>query len=213
MSINILMVPVALATRVVMGKERFDEFVKSSEIRARTVVKKEVDIGSLVNKAGYDFEDYFGLKKTHLLNNFFFWEIQEGVWEAVFSKYDDMEQIELFKQKLIQAAGKNIFIEEKMRLNENELIDSNRDIIYPTNFVDKDMLIKTLKDYGIGYIMEGSNIVIDSQECYLEIFKYDKPYYEVRIKKNSNFNKAYFYLNNIDEEYKKMFKPWLTRIL
>lgn len=204
MSINVFMIPVALTVRAVMGKDRFDEFVKSSEIRVRTTIKKDEDIAILINRAGYDFEENFGLKKTHFTGGFFFWEIQKGVWEAVFSKYYAQEEIEKFKCRLKEVAGDGIFEREIGDVHTQSSEIEEKELIYPTSFVDRSILMNTLTSYGIPYNIQGENIIILSNEVDLEIFKKDNPYYEVRINSKSNLNTAYFHLNNIDEEYKKV---------
>ena len=71
MSFNILMVPVAIALRVVMGEEGFDKWVRSNERRMQTQIRTDQELERIVTTAGYDLIKYGSFKKTHFGDTFF----------------------------------------------------------------------------------------------------------------------------------------------
>ena len=73
MSINIFMLPIAIALapamitmRVVMGEEKFNEFMKADDLNIPTNITNENELKKIVTNAGYDFKDYFNVKKLIL---------------------------------------------------------------------------------------------------------------------------------------------------
>ncbi len=200
MSFNIFMVPVALALRVVMGEEGFNNWVRSREVRMNTVIKKESELERIVGMAGYDFIAYSTFRKTHFSNTFFLWEKEGDNWSAVFSTYDKEEDVRLVTERLNRVAGKNIF-GSSMNIRRQEKEENN---IFPTNFTDKIVLKKALSEADIPFYEEAGKLICVMNGCRMELFQGDKSYYEAQIKINKNFNKSMIYLNVLDEEYKKI---------
>ena len=84
MSVSLALLPVALALRVVMGKENFEAWVASQQERAETDITSEFELARLLKQAGYDAVKFGALVKTHLDGEraFFFWEFIDGKWVA-----------------------------------------------------------------------------------------------------------------------------------
>jgi hypothetical protein len=91
MSVSIALLPVALAMRIVMGKEKFENWAKAQQVRVPTSFKTELELARAVKKAGYDAVKFGSSVKTHIdgENTFFFWELEDGKWIAVFSKHHE----------------------------------------------------------------------------------------------------------------------------
>ena len=221
MSINIFMLPLAIALapamitmRVVMGEEKFNEFMKADDLKIPTNITNENELKKIVTNAGYDFKDYFNVKKTHCENRFFTGELGDGKYVAVFNIHDDQRQIEIIKNRLTKSAGKIIF--ENIVFNDNltdlKDVEKSEKIseqveyktrVYPTNFADESLLEKTLTDYDIKYKKFNGTFCLEFEDIKIDIFKLDKAYYEAKIMYKTAISKACFYLNAIDEEYKK----------
>lgn len=60
MSISLVLVPVALAMRVVMGKDRFNKWVEASLVRIPTNIDDSEALVLAVRKAGFDIEPWGG---------------------------------------------------------------------------------------------------------------------------------------------------------
>lgn len=86
MSVCIALLPVALAIRIVMGKENFENWVRAQQVRVPTSFKTELELARAVKKAGYDAIKFGSSIKTHIdgEKNFFFWELVDGKWIAIF---------------------------------------------------------------------------------------------------------------------------------
>ena len=147
MSVSLTLIPVALAMRVVMGKEGFNDFVKSNEVLKKTNFTSERDLIVTVKQCGYDAEKWGGMIKTHLRGEkeFFFWEFREGVWYAIFSTYDTPSRIKEFMKNIDVRSGRNIFGE----IEETSLIQKPLSQTFPTNFRDKQLLKQVLIDNGM----------------------------------------------------------------
>jgi hypothetical protein len=151
MSVSLVLLPVALALRVVMGKEGFDEWVRSNEVRYPTDFKSQAELTRVVHGAGFDADDWGGLVKTHIdgEREFIFWELENGVWTAIFSRYQVPEIAERFMKRLQVQAGRTIFIpgeEEEAAPAEVEPAASS---VFPTNFRDGRLLMDTLARFGV----------------------------------------------------------------
>ncbi len=112
MSIQLALVPIALALRVVMGKDNFNNWVNSLQVKIPTNFEDELDLVSTVKKAGYDAEKWGGSIKTHIQGEqeFFFWELIDGKWTAVFAKSDSKEAVSQFMKDLESKSNRRIFV-------------------------------------------------------------------------------------------------------
>lgn len=185
-----------------MGKKNFEEWVNSMQNRVVTTFKDEYELASTVELAGYDIVNFGMAKKTHFGGGkFFFWELIDGNWEAIFSRNDNKTQVNNLIRKIEEAAGKKIFLNDK---EKEKPIETKNTIKYPTNFVDKNILRKTLEEYNLPFVEKENGLfecVFD--DCKLSLLKNNKEYYEVEIEYNKKLDLAYFHLNNLDEEYKR----------
>lgn len=216
MSVSLALVPIVLILRVAMGQNKFDNWVESSQIKMPTNFKNEKELVITVKKAGYDANKFGNLIKTHINNKkqFLFWEKINGVWTAIFSKYDPQETTRDFIYKLEKCAGKKLIynslqemngkVEKPREINEiPELPKLNKEK-FPTNFVDKGLLLKTLKDYCINPIeLANGNIQCNIQSCILTFYKEGDANYEVDVKGIASLKRVYEELTIIDEEYKR----------
>jgi hypothetical protein len=148
MSVSLVMLPVALALRVVMGKEGFDSWIRGNEVRRPTGIASERELVRTLRAAGYDADRWGGLIKTHIdgEREFIFWEQVDGRWVAIFSKYQVPAVSQRFIRELEAKAGRAIFIDADASTQAAETVASS---VYPTNFRDGRMLLDTLERFGV----------------------------------------------------------------
>lgn len=206
MSISLGLLPLALAVnltmRLVMGKDKFEAWINSLQIRFPTNFESETELVSTVKKAGYDAEKWGGCIKTHLggKNDFFLWEIFEDKWVAVFTKYDPEEKISSFIKDLETKSGKKIFIlgEEA----KEQYISSKQ--IFPTDFRDGKILIQTLADQSLNFNYLNEKHIT----CYIGPVKLnfhqegDAPF-TLEVEGADDLNAIFRQFLLIDEDYKR----------
>ena len=201
MSICLILLPVALAIRVVMGKENFENWVGSMQLKIPTAFENENDLTLTVRKAAYDADKWGGSIKTHIRGEafFFFWENIDGVWTAVFSKNDPQDQIKDFIRDLEKKSGRQIF----QRKNESRNIATLPTKTFPTNFRDPELLKKALTDYGLSTREIGEKTIqAQAGECLLTFQQVDQgSLFNVAIKNAPDVRQMYEHLNEINEGY------------
>lgn len=199
MSVSLALLPVALALRVVMGKEGFEAWVASQQERAATDIGSEYELARLLKQAGYDAVKFGALVKTHIDGEraFFFWELIDGKWVAIFSKGADLELRQALMEKLEAAAGRQVF----KQLSNGEAEQSNS---YPTNFVDRDLLAQALTELGGDptYAADGS-LTCRINSAKLIFTKDGDGPFSVTIKGAVKAEQAFQYLSDLDDDYRK----------
>ena len=111
MSITLVLLPVVLAMYAIMGKENFEKWVDSMQIKLPTSFKTQSELTAIVRKAGYDADEWGGMVKTHIRGEqmFFFWQQIDGKWVAVFSKDIPQSEIKSLIAKVEKSAGRLVF--------------------------------------------------------------------------------------------------------
>lgn len=114
MSVSLILLPVGLALYAVMGKENFEKWVNSMQVKVPTAFAGQQELALCVRKAGYDADDWAGMVKTHIRGEavFFFWQKIDGVWTAVFDKSIPQSEIKTLISRVEAAAGKQVFLSE-----------------------------------------------------------------------------------------------------
>lgn len=140
MSVSLVLLPFALAlapVRLVMGKERFDAWLRSGQVRIPTTFRDEKDLLMTVQKAGFDAERWGGRIKTHVRDRelFLFWEHVGGRWVAVLSKSDSELEVERFMDELERRTGRQLF----SRASDAQRLEGAGET-YPTNIRDEQLL-------------------------------------------------------------------------
>lgn len=199
MSVSLALLPVALALRVVMGKENFESWVASQQERVETDITSEYELARLLKQAGYDATKFGASVKTHLDGEraFFFWELINGRWVAVFSKGADLGLRNALVTKLEAVAGRQVF-------SPSPTAETTRPEIFPTNFVDQDLLAQALVELG-GDPARGPD---GSLTCRINSAKLiftkegDGPF-SVTVRGAVKAEQAYQYLSDLDEDYRR----------
>lgn len=202
MSVSIALLPVALTLRVVMGKENFENWVRSMEIRVPTNFRTELDLAVAVRKSGYDAEKWAGLIKTHLReeNNFFFWELVDGRWEAVFSKALGQERITAIMREIESGSSRQIFTRTEIGSALEKSAQS-----FPTNFADGDLLETTLRDYGFSPTRGVDGVMTcNYRGTHMRFEPVEAGPYHVKIAGAHNIQDMYLLLSNLDGDYKRL---------
>lgn len=202
MSVSLTMIPVALALRVVMGKERFDNWIESMELPKKTNFKSQRELISTVKQCGYDAEKWGSMIKTHIQGEkrFFFWEVRDGSWQAIFSKYDSQEMIENFMRTMEQRANRRIFIDTV----ENSHTEIQAKKVFPTNFHNMDLLKQVLQDNDMYVIKdEKGQIMCDLGNARL-LFHQSHPesLITVELVQAEDMQSIFRHLSLLDEDYK-----------
>lgn len=198
MSVSLALLPIALAMRIVMGKENFENWVESNQVRVPTNFGSELDLSRTVKKAGYDTIKFGSSIKTHLQGDkmFFFWDLVDGKWQAVFSKQHQQAILDRFMADVERAAGHKVF--GGTNLLEQHLPQ------YPTNFCDGALLIKALAEFGGKPSRSDNGQIICQIENSIMVFtQTDNEPYRVEFTNTPALEDVYHYLSNIDEDYKR----------
>lgn len=199
MSVSIALLPVALAMRIVMGKNNFENWVKAQQVRVPSSFKTELELSRAVKKAGYDAIKFGASIKTHIdgENVFFFWEFAEGKWIAVFSKHHEQSLLNNFMSSVESAAGFKIFGEQS---NTHEAVSKQ----FPTNFRDGAMLIDALKEFGAHPTrrMDGS-ITCKIEHSELLFTQHGDSPFMVEVINSPSLEQVYRYMSDIDDDYKR----------
>lgn len=198
MSVSLVLLPVALALRVVMGKEGFEQWVAAQAIRITSSFANELELARAVKKAGFDAVRFGSSIKTHLDGEraFFFWERVNGKWVAVFAK-QHASLIPNFIAKLEAAAGPSVFPEAGVET-------TSEDANYPTNFTDAEMLCRALVDLGADPVRRADGTIACRIEGARLIFACEagRPF-TVAVQGATNVEQAYRYLSDLDGDYKR----------
>lgn len=199
MSVCIALLPVALAMRIVMGKKNFENWVQAQQVRVPSNFTTELELTRTVKKAGYDANKFGASIKTHFDDekSFFFWELVDGKWIAIFSKGEDQAILERFKSKIESVAGRKVF---------GELPPVAVSVLaqFPTNFRDGDLLMKALAEFGARPTKRTNGSVLCKIENTALVFTQigDSPYM-VEVKNGPSLEQVYEYMADIDDDYKR----------
>lgn len=201
MSVSLTLVPVALALRVIMGEKKFNDWIRSMQIRMPTKISQKSDLTTCLVKAGYDAKNFGDAVKTHIgadKETFFFWEFENGKWVAVFSKQLPLIMINSFILNLENENNKKIFLNSDFK-EEIEQIHRS-----PTNFKDESLLIKTLEEYGARPTKNNDEVMVNLGGTKLRFFRdLDEPY-AVEIRNvSSDLEYVFNQLSLMDESYKQ----------
>jgi hypothetical protein len=199
MSVSLALLPVALALRVVMGREHFEAWVASQQEPMATDISSESELGRMLKLAGYDAVKFGALIKTHLDGEraFFFWEFIDGKWVALFSKGADLELRTALIARMEAAADRPVFSPTRGG-------DVSQPQTYPTNFVDGELLAQTLMELG-GDPVHGADGAISCRinSARLVFTKQGDGPYAVAITGAVKAEQAFQYLSDLDDDYRR----------
>jgi len=199
MSVSIALLPVALALRIIMGKDNFENWVNAQQVRVPTAFTTEVELVRAVKKAGYDAMKFGSSIKTHIDGEkiFFFWELIDGKWVAIFSKHHEQSCIDRFTSSVESVVGRKIF-------GELSSTPSAVSAQFPTNFRDGALLIKALTEFGAQpRKLANSSIVCKIEKSDLLFTQAGDSPYMVNVKNSPSLEQVYHYMSDIDDDYKR----------
>ncbi len=203
MSVCVVMVPVVLTMRVVMGKERFEAMISGLEIIHETICTDKNQLIGVVRRARYDINEFGDLLKTHFgKDNYFFWELRNGKWCAVFSKGDSSASIAELISRVNKASNKNFFADKNVEKTENQ----EKEVPYrqfPTIFTDYNLLVKTLESLGLTVTAVDEVISCELDGCKMKFFKMTEEHFFVRIYNTKELEKGIKQLSGLNDEYQK----------
>ena len=201
MSVSIALLPVALAMRIVMGKEGFENWVKSQQVVVPTRFTQERDLVIAVKRAGYDAEKYGASIKTHFDRDgdFFFWDLIEGRWCAVFAKGQDQAVLDRLIAKIESNVGSKVF-ESSPDTSSVSVAKAE----FPTNFRDGDLLIKALTEFGAQPTKKANGtIVCKINESTFRFCQSGDAPYTLTVDRCPTMEDAYTYLDDIESDYRR----------
>lgn len=210
MSVSLVLLPVALAMYVVMGKENMDKWIDSMQTKIQTQFASKDELVACVRKAGFDANDFGGMVKTHLKGEslFFFWQLIEGKWVAVFGKNDPQPEIKHLIREVEAAAGKPVFVWEES--NVSGLGPAKRRVrvmdkkLFPTNFRDKELLLRVLAEYSLNPTVDSAGTITCTGSGIKFVFtqQNDQPFV-VEVLKAPSLNAIYDSIAVLDAGYAK----------
>lgn len=202
--------PVALTARVVMGEEKFNQWIKSGEDVRYTNFSSMDEMKKTVCQAGYDVVPFFNSPKTHLTKDsgaWFLWEMRDGQIAAILSKHDDKAAIQKFISAVETVAGRKIFKELTVKQNDTSPTKNSRTELIeqqiPTVFTDESLLKQVLEKFNLPVIHE-SDGYIQSQFGDLQVlFTRDgEEAYDLLIRGPERAMKSFYdCLFSMNEEY------------
>jgi hypothetical protein len=202
MSVSLALIPIALTLRAVMGKDQFHNWVDSIQVKVETSFENEQDLIQTLQKAGYDAQKFGGSIKTHLTGEkqFFFWELIDGKWHAIFENGNSESVIRQFMQDLEEHSQRKIFTGEYAPT----VLEKEPAHVFPTNFRDGNILTRTLKEFGVNPI-QGNNgdISCNVQGTHLTFRQHGDAPFSVEIKNAPSLQDIYMYISDVDDEYKR----------
>jgi hypothetical protein len=206
MSVSLVMLPVALAMRVVMGEEGFEEWLRSTEERFATGFRSKAELMRTVRGAGYDAEEWSGLVKTHIdgEREFILWQLEEGQWVAIFSKYQVPSLSTAFIQALEAKAGRTIFVTDAQE--EAATAPAQASSVFPTNFRDGQLLVETLERFGVQPEVHATGEITTTLGRSPVVFRPgggETAPYTVEIGNAPDLRGTFEQLSRVDEAYKQ----------
>lgn len=203
MSVSLALIPIALTLRAVMGKDQFDDWTDSIQVKVPTSFENEIDLVKTLRRAGYDAEKTGGSIKTHIdEKQFFYWEQIDGKWHAIFAKSDSPAALEQFMNDLEQQSQRKIFTggihQAEAQLHQDSVQT------FPTNFRDGGILTRTLKEFGVNPIQGADGIITCTvQETKLTFRQHGDAPFTLEMKNPPNLHEIFLYLSDVDDEYKR----------
>lgn len=169
--------PIALTARVVLGKEKYNEWINRGAINVEADFADENDLTSTLKKAGYETVRWMGFLKTHYKNgNFFFWEIKNEKYIAKMNAYDGNDVIHQFFRDVEAAANRIIFQSINDNWNSIKEVHSPESVAeehFPTVYTDRELLIKVLRQNHFDNIEYSNDRILCSHEKYYVTFSRD----------------------------------------
>lgn len=204
MSVSLVMLPVALAMRVVMGEEGFENWMRSTEERFTTEFQSQAELVRTVQGAGYDAEDWGGIIKTHIHGEeeFIWWQLEEGKWVAIFYKRQVPAISHPFMQALEARAGRAIFVRPEAA---PAAVAQPATSIYPTNFRDGTLLMETLERFGVQARAQADGTITTTLGRSPVVFRPggETGPYSVEIGNAPDLRGTFEQLSRVDEAYKQ----------
>ena len=209
MSVSLALVPVALALRIVMGKNNFNNWAESMQVKLPTSFVNKLELSRTVLRAGYDCEKWGGLNKTHIdgENLMCFWELIDGKWTAVLPKSGSKALIRKFIADINRAAGRMVIEQSQERKLDMNRIETEAETVhsptFPTNFRDGELLFKTLKEFGVNPVRQGDSFACKVEDSMLIFHQTQDAPFHVEIQNAPDLGRIFEYLSDLDDDYKR----------
>ncbi|MEF9953101.1 hypothetical protein [Clostridium sp.] len=204
MSISLALVPLVLVLRVAIGEKELDDWVDSAQIRLFSYIQSEDEFRILIKKSGYNVVEEGRLTKIHINDkgNYCYIDKINNNMAVTFDNLKSVDIVREFTKNIKNTAQREVF-EYDYRIIE-EGINNVKEKVFQTNFVDKEILLNVLEEYGIIPIINSR----DEIQCTIEgteltFSKENKINYEVKIKGVDQLAGVLEHINFIDEEYRK----------
>ncbi|MCA2641632.1 MULTISPECIES: hypothetical protein [unclassified Microcystis] len=208
MSISLLLLPVALALTAIVGIDKLEEWAASSQNKVPTNFINSNELEFCVRGAGYDAEKWGNSYKTHLQGeqDFFFWNLIDGQWVAVFRKSTPDDVLNRFIKAVERRAGRKVFgttndlTSPLVKLAKP--VESIKTEVFPTSFRDENLLRKTLIKFGmVPKKTEKGELICNIGPASLRFFPSDDGSFFVEVNARE-LKLIYNSLSTIDEDYK-----------
>ena len=148
MSVSIKLSPTSKIFRVSMGRNGFDNWIKSMEVVKETNFVNEKELVTTLKQSGLSFIQHGNTYRTNLDSNYLLWEKRAGKWVAIFNRGDE---VFILMNRIEKAAERSIF-------SQSKTTQKVRTQSFPTNFKDINLLKAVLEDNAITYRSQGQKL-------------------------------------------------------
>ena len=185
-----------------MGAKKFDEWMKSQEIRKYTNFENESEIKKYVRKAGYDFNETHTLiyryLKTHITREYpIYWIYEGNKLVAVVSSQVNISILNKFIKDVESVVGRPCFFDSIAETKTPEYS-------FPTIYTDKELLKQTLKNLKISITEGRGKISFEIPNCSIDLKSSKNGAYEFKATGYADLKDIHKCFARIETEYERV---------
>lgn len=185
-----------------IGAKKFDEWMRSQEIRKYTNFEDETELKKYIKKAGYDWSETYTMLyryvKTHITKEYpIYWIYEQNKLVASVSADIDKKVLGNFTNAIAHVAGRPCFFDS---ISETKTPVYN----FPTIYTDKAVLKQTLKNLKISAIEERGKLSFEIPNCLIELKSSKNGAYEFKATGYADLKEIHRYFAKIESEYERV---------
>lgn len=182
-----------------MGAKKFDEWMRSQEIRKYTNFEDETELKKYIKKAGYDFSETYTMLyryvKTHITKEYpIYWIYEKNKLVASVSADVDKRILAKFINDIEHVVGRPCFFDS---ISETKTPIYN----FPTIYTNKEILKQALNNLKIFAIEERGKLSFDIPNCLIELKSSKNGAYEFKATGYADLKEIHKCFAKIETEY------------
>ena len=182
-----------------MGAKKFDEWMRSQEIRKYTNFEDETELKKYIKNAGYDFSEtntmLYRYVKTHITKEYpIYWIYEKNKLVASVSVDIDKRILANFINAVEHVVGRPCFFDS---ISETKTPIYN----FPTIYTDKEILKQALNNLKIFAIEERGKLSFDIPNCLIELKSSKNGAYEFKATGYADLKEIHKCFAKIETEY------------